>query len=54
MTYQDKKEKPSDYGMNPGYPQQQIDTEGNSPSEKEVANAVKKMNPEPDSTDKRG
>lgn len=47
-------ERPADYGMNPGLPIQQVQTDGVQPTGKEVRKAVREINPDPESEGHRG
>ncbi len=49
-----KKECPSDYGMNPGIPIQQVKTDGQYPTDKEVRAATRNINPDANSYGSRG
>ncbi|MCM1312570.1 MAG: hypothetical protein NC206_02350 [Bacteroides sp.] len=49
-----KKECPSDYDMNPGLPIQQIETDGEFPTDKEIRTATKDINPDINSYGSRG
>lgn len=49
-----KKECPSDYGMNPGLPIQQIKTDGKYPTDKEIRKATRDINPDINSYGSRG